>query len=125
MTELRVKTVFGAKTVVASATETSGITDISGASGFFSLQATITGDGTVKLGYIASNDKNDFIAPEGEYSGSNFVEIMSGLTKTSGPGSDGKVLVQFSPHFARYYKIVAIETGGANSVTITVNLATL
>jgi len=125
MAELRVKTVFGAKEVVASATETSGIKDISGASGFFSLQALITGDGTCKLGYIASNDGNDFVAAEGEYSGSNFAEIMSGLTKTSGPGSDGKVIIQFSPHFARYYKIVVVETGGANSVTVTANLATL
>jgi len=122
---LKVKTVFGAKEVAKSETETSDITDISGANGFFSLQATIAGDGTVKLGYIASNDGNDFLAPEGSYSGSNFVEIMSGLTKTSGPGSNGKVLIQFSPHFARYYKIVAIETGGAAAVTITVNLATL
>lgn len=125
MSNLKVKTVFGAQEIAASATEYSDITDISHSNGFFSLQVAITGDGTVKLGYIVSNTGEDFTAPEGEYSGSNFVEIMSGLTKTSGPGSDGKVLIQFSPHFARYYKIVAIETGGANSVTVTANLATL
>lgn len=125
MNNLKVNTVFGAKTVAASGTETSGIVDISGANGFFSLQIAVTGDGTVKLGYIASNDGNDFLAPEGEYSGSNFAEIISSLTKTSGPGSDGKVIIQFSPHFARYYKFVAIETGTSNSVTITANLATL
>ena len=84
--------------------------------GYFSLQYYVTGDGTVKFEYQLSNDGVNFVEP------SSASDIASSITKTSGPGSDGRDLVSFSPPPAAYMKIVATETGGANSVTVTLDL---
>lgn len=85
--------------------------------GFFGLQYTITGNGTAKIEYLLSNDGTTYVEP------SAATDIATGLTKTSGPGSDGKDYVAFSPEVSRYLKIKVTETGGANSVTGVLQLA--
>jgi len=74
--------------------------------GYFSLQYTITGDGTVKFEYYLSNDGSTFVEP------STASDIGSGLTSGSG-------LLQFEPEPARFMKIRATETGGASAATVT------
>lgn len=130
MKDLPVIRVFDNVTVTKNTTETSTVIlstiqnkhaiDIAG---FFSIQAVISGDGTLSIGYVCSNDGVTYRAPEGEYSGSNFAPILTGLTKTSGASSDGKIIFQFNPHFAKFYKIVAVETGTANDAVITADVA--
>lgn len=107
-----------AVTISASGSSTSAVFPtngiLNGVSGFFTLQYAITGDGTAKIEYLSSLDGTNYIEP------SSATDIATGLTKTSGSGSDGKDVISFSPIAAPKYKIKVTETGGANSITITV-----
>lgn len=81
--------------------------------GFFSVQYLITGDGTVKIEYNLSADGSTYIEPTGAS------DIGSSLTKTTGPGSDGKDILSFAPELSRYMKIKVTETGGASTAVVT------
>lgn len=85
--------------------------------GFFSVQYLITGDGTAKIEYNLSHDGATYIEPTGS------TDIGSSLTKTTGPGSDGKDILTFSPELSRFLKIKVTETGGAQSIVVTLWLA--
>ena len=84
--------------------------------GYFSVQVTIAGSGTAKVEYLISNDGTNYIEP------TSASDITSGMTATSGPGSDGKDIFSFSPEPARFMKIKVTETGTSNSITATVVL---
>ena len=111
--------VFNAVTVAASGTSLWSGIDLNQVrpDGYFSLQVAVSGDGTAKFEYLISNDNSNYLEP------SSAADIAAGITKTSGPGSDGKDIYSFNPEMARYLKIKITETGGANSVTITAWLA--
>jgi hypothetical protein len=87
--------------------------------GYYTIELEITGDGTCKLEYELSNSTAaNCRVPE------DSIPIVEGLTKTSGPNSDGKVFLEgWSPGIAAYIKIKATETGLSNSVTLTGYLA--
>jgi hypothetical protein len=85
--------------------------------GFFSLQLTVTGDGTAKVEYLCSNNDSDFIKPVGAD------DIVTGFTKTSGPGSNGKGFYSFYPEPCGWMKIRVTETGGDNAIAVTINIA--
>lgn len=87
---------------------------------FFSLQIELTGDGTAKFEYEISNDGETYITQTATAD-----QIVSDFTDTSGPGSDGKDIISFEPEPAKKMKIKCTETGGVNSVTITVTLLML
>ena len=121
-------TLFSAEAISASASATSaeihlGAVDYGNNSafirpdGFFSLQFTVTGDGTAKVEYELSNDRVTWSEPEGA------PDIATALTKTSGPASDGKGIVGFSSETSPSMKIKVTETGGADSITVTAVLA--
>jgi len=78
--------------------------------GFFSLQYTITGTGTLKLEYNLSLDGANWIEP------TSSTDIGSSLTASTGPGSDGKDILTFSPELARFLKIKATGSGGSAAV---------
>lgn len=80
--------------------------------GYFSLQVEVSGDGTCKFEAEESVNGVDFLVP------SEATDIASGVTKTSGPGSDGKDIYSFYPLVAGHLKIKVTETGGVNSVTV-------
>lgn len=125
--ELYVVKVFDAVTVALSANSTSSIIDLAmpttrpllalAGSGYFSLQIQVTGDGTAKFEYLLSNDGTNFLEP------SSATDIASGITKTSGPGSDGKDIFSFAPLLANFIQIKVTETAGANSIIISAWLA--
>jgi hypothetical protein len=108
-------TPINAETVSAGTSFMSNGVSFSYAVSGFSLYYEITGDGTVDFFYHIAVD------------GANFVKqtraIKRGLTKTSGPGGDGKGLLYFSVEPGNAIKIEAEETGSSNSVTITGKLA--
>jgi hypothetical protein len=104
--------VFDAVTILAAGTALSEVSDVNLSGGIFSLQMAITGNGTLKAEIKMSNNGTDYLIPEGA------LPIMTGLTKTSGPGADGKVLKGFTTDLASYAKIFLTETGGLNTVTI-------
>lgn len=84
-----------------------------------SVQLEVSGDGEATLAYEASVNGTDFMAFDGVSS-----SIKTGLNKTSGPGGDGKILINFTPKLAESIKFTLTETGGANSVTVSAWLIT-
>jgi hypothetical protein len=83
-----------------------------------SLQVEVTGDGEVDLTYLSSINGTDFMAFDSVDN-----TIKASITKTSGPGSDGKILLTFTPKLSEKIKIVA-EEQNANSVVISAWLLT-
>lgn len=80
--------------------------------GLFSLYLYETGDGTAKAEYMLSNDGGKTYVT---FTDAGDV-IVSGFTKTSGPGGDGKDVIGFSPELATHMKILITETAGANAI---------
>jgi hypothetical protein len=113
-----IHTIYSAVTIVASGTSLSDPLDCSLSGGTFSLQLAITGDGTLKVEAKLSNDGITYLVPDGAS------EIKTGLTKTSGPGADGKIFLGFQTlGVGQSLKILLTETGGASSVIVTGTLA--
>lgn len=84
--------------------------------GYFSVHAKIRGDGTAKFTYQVSLDLSSWRTPQ------NAPDILAGLTKTSGPGADGRVAEQFHPELAPYIRLVITETGGASALLVAADL---
>lgn len=82
--------------------------------GYVSLQYEITGDGTVTLEVLISNDGSGFITKR---------TIASGLTKTSGPGADGKDLLRVYLEPCEKFEIKCTETGGADAIAISATVS--
>lgn len=112
--QLATTKVLDAVTVAASGTATSTVIDLNGPelAGYFSLQVAVTGDGTAKFEYQVSNNGTDYVEPTGAS------DIATGITKTSGPGADGKDIYSFEPVPANYIRIKVTEIGTSNSVTV-------
>jgi len=112
--------VFTAELILANGSALSGVIDLGSVSqlGSTGLQVYISGDGTAQFDYTVSNHLNDFITPSGVSA------IASSVTKTSGPGSDGKDAYPFEVIIHRYMKIKVTETGTSDSITVTAYLAT-
>ena len=112
---------FTSQSISASANATSNPLDLRNiaTNGFFSVQYTLTGTGTAKIEYNLSNEDamTNLLEP------TSAADIASGLTATSGPGADGKDVVSFAPELARWLRIKVTETGGANAVVMTLDLA--
>ena len=111
-------TLFSATAILAAASSTSDAIDISQVEGFFSLQIAVTGDGTAKFEYLASNDGTTYVTQTAAGD-----VIASSFTKTSGPGSDGKDIVTFEPELCKFIKIKCSETGGAQAIAVTATIA--
>ena len=111
---------FLSKAIAASQNAESSVIDLSGFSldGFFGCQVTLTGDGTAKVQWGVSIDGANYI-----YSDDASDDIVTAHVKTSGPGSDGKDIYQFTPTTARWLKIKVTETGGASGIVVTVDIA--
>ena len=114
---LKTVTLCSSEEIAASGNYTSGGLDLRDVDGYFSLQLSVTGDGTLKAEFLMSNDGTTFSEPE------SASDICSGIVKTSGPGSDGELITQFTPDIGRYMKIKITETGTSNSVTVTAVLS--
>lgn len=116
--EVSVTKMFDAETVAASGSSTSStivrLADY--AYGYFAVQMGISGSGTAKLEFEVSADGVTFAEPQGA------TDVFSGITATSGPGSDGNVYVEFDPDVFKYLRLKLTETGTASSITATVYL---
>lgn len=105
--------------VAAGGSTTSSKIDLVNSEGYFSVQVAVSGSGTAKIEYLLSNNDVTYLEPTGA------VDIASGLTAASGPGSDGHDLYSFSPPHARWLKIRVTETGASDAVTVSVWLHAL
>lgn len=110
---------FSAEAIVASGSSTSAAIDLRNIAqmGYFSIQLVVTGDGTAKVEFQCSNNNSVFIEPEGSS------DIVTGFTKTSGPGSDGKGFYTFEPDPCGWLKIKVTETGSSNAIAVTLDIA--
>jgi len=111
---------FLAKSIAALGSAESSIIDLQEFSldGFFGCQVSMTGNGTAKIQAGVSVDKVNYI-----YSSDPSDDIVTAFTKTTGPGGDGKNIYQFEIVTARWLKIKVTETGGANGIVVTVDVA--
>ena len=74
------------------------------------VEYEVSGDGTVR------------VEVETSISGRNFISqgyTAKGLVKTSGPGGDGKGMVNLALRPAEFVRFKVTETGGVNSATVT------
>ncbi len=113
---IRTTLIFDSETIALSATATSAVIDMGSTKpgGFFSIHVKdLTDDGTMQLTYELSADNVTYVTP------SSASDIVTAHTKTTGPGSDGEDLYSFTPELARYMRIIATETGGANAIVVT------
>ena len=105
---------LNAVSVAASATEVSNAFTLSHLSSSFALYYEITGDGDIDFFYHVSLD------------GQNFVKITEsikrGLTKTSGPASDGKGVLHVAVIPCNAIKIEAENTDSSNAATVTAKI---
>lgn len=116
--ECRTEVLWDAETIASGSTSTSREIDLTGerCSGLFSLQVKNTGDGTVQIQYLVSNDGVVWVTP------SVATDIVTAFTKTSGPGASTTDVFAFSPVFARRIRFLATASGGSD-VVLTATLA--
>jgi len=98
--------IFQTETIAASGSATSESQNLSRSIGYQSLQYEVTGSGTVSFTFQVSNDGVTFSTPP------DAVAIISGITAGTGLAPIELTTI------ARYMKIIATETGGADSVTV-------
>ena len=110
------KILIDGETISASGTFTSKPVGIPRLDEFFSLQWTITGDGTAKFEVLCSADGALYIE--------DTTDIITGQTKTTGPAGDGINMGLFEPYPCEAMKIKCTETGTSNSITVTAVLIT-
>ena len=117
--DIYTRRLFNAESISASASSTSSAIDLGSYAhdGYFSIQLTVSGSGTVKLEYQLSNDGVTYKEP------SNVPDITSTFGATSGPDSDGKDVLTFRPALSRWLKIKATEDGGAAAAVVTAWIA--
>lgn len=99
-------------TITASGSYTTDAFDCTELKGLFSLQWTVTGDGTMKAEDLVSNDGSVFLELD--------PDITTGQTKTS--GTSGTNMVDFDVTPCNQFKIKFTETGGASSIVVTAKL---
>ena len=107
-------TIYKADTA-AGATVTTDVVDLGCCANEqkYSLQITVTGDGTATVSVLCSNDYVNYLKPE------TGGDIIQGFTKTSGPGADGVSRVtEFDVPLCKYIKFQITETGSADTVTV-------
>jgi hypothetical protein len=100
-------------TIAASGTYTSEAMDASQLNGYFSLEWTTTGDGTMKAEVLVSNEGTVFHDLD--------ADITSAQTKTT--GTSGCNMASFKVTPCNFLKIKFTETAGAvNTVTVVARL---
>lgn len=95
--------------------------DLNNVQGSFGAQVVITGDGTATLGFECSNDGENWIKPSISSASTAALTIATGLTKTGGPGSNGKYFFPIT-NIPACQKIRFYASETANSANVTVNM---
>jgi hypothetical protein len=78
-----------------------------------SHDASPTADtGTISITYELSNDKLNW--------SQDWADVLTAFTKTSGPASDGKTFLEFTPTTAFWLRLKVTETGTVDIAYVTV-----
>lgn len=107
---------FNNTAVGASLSTTSRKISMAGRSKDCSLQVALTGSGKVRVWPVYSDDGQTFMRPTG------VPDIITNHKRTSGPGADGKEIVEFTAQNARFMKITGQEHGATASIWLTADL---
>jgi hypothetical protein len=99
-------------TIAAGASYTTDPYDCTELVGYFSLQWTVTGDGTMKAEVLVSNDSGTFLELD--------PDITSGQTKSTGTG--GVNMTDFIVSPCNQFKIKFSETGAASTIAVVARL---
>jgi hypothetical protein len=112
--------IWGAETILASANveSQSFALDWYHLQGFFSLHIQLSDDGAGDFQYGIGNDKATWL-----YSSDPGDDIVTGMVKTDGPGTDGNQIYSFDPPVSGYIKFKVTETGGADPIVVSAWLA--
>ena len=102
-------TVFEGVTIAASGTATSRVIGLQDGKDIHSFQYKVTGDGTVSITVYTSIDGTDFIT--------NGVKANA-ITKTSGPGSDGKNILGLQLKPGDHIQFAATASGDTVVLTV-------
>ena len=115
LNNIQVISLFSSEAMAASGTATSAAIDMDcmRIEGDMSIKLTVTGDGTVKVQYLLS-DATAYITP------SIAPDITANFTKTSGTG--GVDIYSFHTETAAKMKIKVTETGGVDTVSVSLVL---
>lgn len=108
--------IISTQTVSASGTFTTPPIDVRKVEGYFGITAVVTGTGTAKLEYLVPTTQSGPDTSPESYGG--FIE-PTGATDIGSGLTSGSYAVQFSPIPCDYIQFKVTETGGANSITIT------
>lgn len=109
---------FATGTIAASGTYTTEAVDLAKCSNEnrLSLQYNVTGNGTLKIEVLASNDGVNFV--------DTGVDVDTDAVVGGGPGTDGKYPpTTITIPLVRWIKLLFTEVGTANSVACTAALA--
>ena len=112
---IQVKEVFSAETILASGVATSDVIDLTLSSGVVSLQIALTGDGTGKFEYVASNDGVTYVTPD------SVSDIVTAHTKTT--GTSGVEIYPLAIAAVKFIKFTMTETSTTDAVAVTATLA--
>ena len=107
-------TVMGGSTAISAShcySSTSTIYNVGNRQGYFSVQASATGNGTASINYQISLDGTNFATP------ATTSAAITGLTSSS-----GTVTAYFAPPLCQKIKVIVTETGGSNTITPTIYL---
>jgi hypothetical protein len=99
-------------TIAASGSYTTEAFDCTNLEGFFSLQWTVTGDGTMKAEVLVSNDGSTFLELD--------ADIITAQTKLTGTSGCNMTAFEVTP--CNQIKLKFTEIGGANSITVVARL---
>ena len=121
--------IYSGASIAASGTSYTDITELRFLRGSMSLSTDVTGDGTLSVTPYVSNDPIGVSDASSTWtqpydSTGTAIVIATGLTKSTGPGSDGQHIhpVEIPP--GQKVKFLITETGTANAVTPILRIAT-
>lgn len=112
--------IFKNKVIALGSTEISQAIDVEQEKliGNLTVQIELTGTGTLELQVEQSNNFDKETGAGDWVKSSDGHIIVSGFTVTSGVSGDGKDLLNIPIFNSKFFRIVPIETGAANPITL-------
>ena len=117
---MKTKVLLDTVTILAGGNSVTPIIDLEAYAieGFFSIHLIVSGSGTAKVEYMSSNFETSLDTDYVVQIATADV-IVSDFTSSSGPGTNGKDVIAFNPEVSNRMKLKVTETGGVNSIVVT------
>jgi len=117
-----VQRIYKGTSIVASGTGYTDIIDLDYKRGYMSLFIHMTGDGTASITPFVSMDPVGTKDADSNWtqpydSGGTAITIATGLTKSTGPATNGQHVYPVEIPVAKKVKFLITETGGADAIT--------